>query len=119
MENSLKGAPKLLNCRSCHSSLLVDSLDLGLLASAGRFVKIGEIVDEFRLCLTTCSECGLMQLANNISANELYADGYGYQSNLNLSMVEHLQTKAQRLEAKYQNNSDGVFVDIASNDGTL
>lgn len=107
------------NCRGCNSSTLVETLDLGFLASAGRFVGKSQSVKEERLCLTTCSQCGLTQLSSKISVSELYVPGYGYESSLNASMAAHLQKKARGLEDMHLRGNAGIVVDIASNDGTL
>jgi hypothetical protein len=107
------------SCRGCNSFTLVETLDLGILASAGRFVKKNQSVDEDRLCLASCSECGLTQLSSKISVSNLYVRGYGYESSLNSSMVAHLQNKARTLEDRYLKGNDRIIVDIASNDGTL
>jgi len=110
---------KVSNCRGCDSSTLVETLDLGSLASAGRFVREAQSVDEERLCLTSCSDCGLTQLSSKISVSDLYVQGYGYESSLNSSMADHLQSKARTLEDKHLKGNEGTIVDIASNDGTL
>ena len=107
------------NCRGCNSFTLVETLDLGILASAGRFVEKNQSVDEDRLCLASCSECGLTQLSSKISVSELYVQGYGYESSLNSSMATHLQNKARYLEDRYLKGNERIIVDIASNDGTL
>jgi hypothetical protein len=107
------------NCRGCNSFTLVETLDLGILASAGRFVEKNQSVDEDRLCLASCSECGLTQLSSQISVSELYVQGYGYESSLNSSMAAHLQNKARSLEETHLKGNERIIVDIASNDGTL
>jgi len=49
----------------------------------------------------------------------MYGDNYGYRSGLNASMVEHLQGKAQALEAMAGVVAGDVVLDIGCNDGTL
>jgi len=87
---------------------------------SGQFPKLHEDVKKMPLRLARCSDCGLIQLLDKLPIAELYSETYGYESHLNLSMKNHLQTKAKNIQSKYFNESDKIkIVDIASNDGTL
>jgi hypothetical protein len=49
----------------------------------------------------------------------MYGEGYGYRSGLNASMVEHLTSKAKRLERICGLTSGDGILDIGSSDATL
>lgn len=108
-------------CRIC-SSTLYKFIDLGMSPISGHFPKIHEETKSLPLTLSRCENCGLIQLYNRMPISELYSETYGYESHLNISMQQHLQNKASNLQALYHKrfgNKNGVFLDIASNDGTL
>ena len=108
-----------MNCRLCSSARFRSVLNLGQLALTGRFVSISDLTPEAPVHLVSCIDCGMFQLENSCPAEVLYGPGYGYESHLNSSMVEHLQFKAIELERLYIKSRDAVYLDIASNDGTL
>ncbi len=110
------------SCRICGHSNLNEVLDLGLSPISGHFPKIGEETKSLPLTLSRCEACGLIQLYNQMPVSDLYSETYGYESHLNISMQKHLRTKAlnlQKIFHKRFGNKNGVFLDIASNDGTL
>jgi NDP-4-keto-2,6-dideoxyhexose 3-C-methyltransferase len=49
----------------------------------------------------------------------MYGDNYGYMSSLNPTMVQHLKTKAEKLQAQIDLIPGEVVLDIGSNDGTF
>jgi hypothetical protein len=109
-------------CRICASSKLDNILELGMSPISGHFPKLNEEVQSLPLNLARCSSCGLIQLYNILPISELYSETYGYESHLNSSMQKHLLDKALELQQIFQSrvsNKNGVFLDIASNDGTL
>ena len=108
------------NCRICNSSDIELILDFGDLALTGVFLEDGSQVSKAPLRLVRCESCGLVQLEHTYLLDALYTDSYGYESHLNLSMRNHLKSKAQLLQMKYLGNRiNPIIVDIASNDGTL
>jgi hypothetical protein len=108
------------NCRICKSEIFEEILDFGDLALTGVFEVEGSGVQRAPMKLNRCVECGLVQLAHNYKAEYLYGETYGYESHLNLSMVDHLKRKASLLEELFLNRPGRkTVVDIASNDGTL
>ena len=106
-----------MECYSCGSTDLKKHLSLGKLASCGRFPSSRDDVLPISECnLVTCSKCTLSQLHHDIPISDLYGDGYGYESSLNKSMIEHLSQKSKNLSSKYKINS---ILDIGCNDGTF
>ena len=111
---------KIDMCRICSNKSLEIIMDFGDLALTGVFLDQGKSVPRAPLQLSRCCDCGLVQLAHTYDQAALYGDSYGYESHLNSSMVAHLKSKAQSLEARYLRNlKTPTIVDIASNDGTL
>jgi len=108
-------------CLGCSSSGLIRKVDLGIMEHTGRFIDPSKsnYLPRASLCLVSCSQCGLSQLSEIIDINELYGEGYGYESHLNSYMKFHLQSKAKHLEKLYLKDSNNVVLDIASNDGTF
>jgi hypothetical protein len=107
-------------CRICKSARLTQVLDLGNTAFTGVFpATVDEHVDEGRLNLLLCVECGLVQLGDSFPPDVLYGENYGYRSGLNSSMLQHLARTAHRLESRAGLKSGDVVLDIGSNDGSL
>jgi hypothetical protein len=111
-------------CRICseigtQKSELEVVLDLGNMALTSVFLEDGSDVLLAPLVLCRCKKCGLVQLQHTYSLESLYGEWYGYESHLNIAMVNHLQGKAKTLEARFYLNQEDIVVDIASNDGTL
>lgn len=65
-----------------------------------------------------CPHCGLLQLKQSYSLQEMYGDNYGYRSGLNSSMVEHLDRKVKSLENLVNLKESDLVLDIGSNDAT-
>jgi len=63
--------------------------------------------------------CGLLQLKHSHNPDEMFGEGYGYRSGLNLSMVEHLRRKVENLMKVVRLREEDVILDIGSNDSTL
>lgn len=106
---------RVTDCRICGGALGDDLiLSLGQQPYAGVFPRPGEIVPTGPLDVLRCGRCGLVQLADQFPAEDMFGGAYGYRSGLNASMVRHLSEKARRLGV-----GDGLWVDIGSNDGTL
>jgi hypothetical protein len=107
-------------CRITGNSDLVTVVDLGqhhlcghFPSSKSDFIPLGDL----KLGLSQSSS--LLQLVDNPPVEEMYGDNYGYRSGLNMSMVNHLTTKASRLLEICNSDVIDVVLDIGSNDGTL
>jgi len=66
-----------------------------------------------------CKKCKLVQLKNRYDLKYLFNQDYGYSSDLNKSMVSHLNSVVQSALKIRKLNKNDVVLDIASNDGTL
>jgi hypothetical protein len=106
-------------CRICGSSSLLEVLSLGEQHLTGVFPKtIDTPVTKGPLGMVWCQDCGLLQLKQSYSLDEMYGDNYGYRSGLNASMVAHLTHKIRGLERLVSLSSTDLVIDIGSNDAT-
>jgi hypothetical protein len=109
---------EITNCRICPGASFQEVINLGNMAMTGVFPKKNEIDPPAGILrLVRCLACNLVQLDRNFDASVMYGDTYGYMSSLNPSMKAHLVKKAKTLVSKY-GITNGLVVDIGSNDGT-
>ena len=107
-------------CRSCGSTNLVKSINLGEMGSCGTFRKdLNTETPSGVLQILICNECLLVQLDRNFDLDELFRIEYGYESSLNTSMANHLYRlfDSTILAMNLVDNSN--YLDIGSNDATL
>ena len=112
--------PSLKNCRSCNSSNIEDVFDLGVQVLTGVFRS--ESLDDISsspVALVTCNDCRLVQMKYSYSLNEMYNDGYGYQSGLTTYMSQHLKGILSFARDIVNLNNGDSILDIGCNDGTL
>lgn len=123
---------EITKCRICGNENLVSVLNLGNQYLTGTFPATREEDTtcgplELVKCYSDASEnnesasrtCGLVQLRQSYSVQEMYGRSYGYRSSLNQTMVTHLRAKAEHLQRVAPLQSGDVVLDIGSNDGTL
>jgi len=111
---------RIVQCRSCESSDLLEVVSLGHLAFTGIFpANIDELVPYGQLDVLHCQACGLGQLADSFPAELLYGSNYGYRSGLNASMVTHLSQTVRNLENIIHLENRDAVLDIGANDGSL
>ena len=112
----------LKRCRLCGAGEFEEVVDLGSHVLSGVFpASERESVSAGPLRLVRCCAgdgCGLLQLEQSFSPDEMYGDNYGYRSGLNPSMVRHLQSKVRAIEGLTALSDGDVVIDIGSNDGT-
>lgn len=107
-------------CRISGSKNLIEVLDLGVQSLTGVFPSSKQdYVTEGPLKLALCPDSQLLQLKHNYDLSELYGDNYGYRSGLNLSMVNHLNNKVNKLKKLTSISNNDIVLDIGSNDATL
>ena len=109
-------------CRICGNTKLETIFDLGDQHLTGVFPPKD---DKFELkgpvTLQKCvgkDKCGLVQLKQSYDLDLMYGDNYGYRSSLNSSMVDHLESKIEKIEADIELRSGDIVLDIGANDGT-
>jgi hypothetical protein len=110
---------EIKKCRICGSANILKVLSLGEQHLTGVFPKtIDTPVTKGPLGMVWCQDCGLLQLKQSYSLDEMYGDNYGYRSGLNASMVAHLTHKIRGLERLVHLSSSDLVIDIGSNDAT-
>lgn len=110
---------EIKKCRICESVNLNTMLSLGEQYLTGVFPRsFEEPLSKGPLDLVWCSNCGLLQMKQSYSLDEMYGENYGYRSGLNLSMVRHLQQKIHTLELLAKPSESDLVIDIGSNDAT-
>jgi cyclopropane fatty-acyl-phospholipid synthase-like methyltransferase len=111
---------EISKCRICQGKHLISVLSLGEQVLTGIFPKHpSDIVSSGPLELVWCASCGLLQLKQSYSVDEMYGNNYGYRSGLNASMASHLKNKVKMLENFLNLSKKDLVLDIGSNDGTL
>ena len=106
------------SCRICKSQKLETVIDLGNQSLTGVFNEDGKDVEKYNMSLCMCNDCGLTQINEIYDLDLLYGDGYGYESALNASMVEHLKGKSKSIHKILKFCDEDIIIDIGSNDAT-
>ena len=108
------------HCRSCNSKNIEDVFDLGEQVLTGVFRSESlDDISSFPVALVACNDCRLVQMKYSYSLDEMYNDGYGYQSGLTTYMSQHLKgilTFSSDLVNLIKGDN---ILDIGCNDGTL
>ena len=111
---------KLTTCRICHSSTLLEVIDLGIQPLSGVFPGPEDAPSTSGpLRLLRCDACHLIQLGDTYSKDEMYGETYGYRSGLNKTMISHLERVSKGLMRLLDLKNTDVVVDIGANDGTF
>jgi NDP-4-keto-2,6-dideoxyhexose 3-C-methyltransferase len=109
-------------CRICGNVNLITVMSLGNLALTGTFPRSkNEAVTSGPLDVVKCDEsegCGLVQLLQSYSLQEMYGMNYGYRSGLNASMIAHLHSKVAKILSLGVLKNGDIVIDIGSNDST-
>lgn len=110
---------EIKKCRVCKNDNFMNVLSLGEQYLTGVFPKTkDEKISKGPLDMVFCPKCGLLQMKQSYSLDEMYGENYGYRSGLNLSMVKHLEHKIKTLETLVKPTKDDLVIDIGSNDAT-
>jgi 2-polyprenyl-3-methyl-5-hydroxy-6-metoxy-1,4-benzoquinol methylase len=107
-------------CRSCNSANIEVVFDLGEQVLTGVFQS--ESLDDISsgpVALVACNECRLVQMQYSYPLDEMYNDGYGYQSGLTSFMSQHLKGVLSFASDQIILKKGDHVLDIGCNDGTL
>jgi hypothetical protein len=108
------------NCRSCNSSKVEVVFDLGEQVLTGVFRSDSlDDISSSPVALVACNSCRLVQMKYSYSLNEMYNEGYGYQSGLTTYMSQHLKGILSFASDLVNLDKDDTILDIGCNDGTL
>jgi hypothetical protein len=108
------------HCRSCDSTNIKVVFDLGEQVLTGVFQSESlEDISSGPVALVACDECRLVQMQYSYPLDEMYNDGYGYQSGLTSFMSQHLKGVLSFATDQITLKKDEYVLDIGCNDGTL
>ncbi len=107
-------------CRICGGSNLSRYLDLGDQPPSNSFIAPEDIFSEqvFPLKVYLCSDCGLSQLVDIVSAKNIF-DDYVYLSSTSGALRQHYQGLVDSVLADFAPDKDSLMVDIGCNDGIM
>jgi len=106
------------SCRICGSRDLIQYLSLGDQPPSNAFIDAVAIKDEqaFPLDVYLCPECGLSQLLDIVSSEDIF-DDYAYLSSTSRALCQHYQGMIDSVLAELQPAAGSLVVDIGCNDG--
>jgi len=108
---------KFVSCRICGEELALEASFGDMYVSD--FISDSSEAVSGRLDIGKCTECGVVQLANNdVDLDFMYKDHYWYRSALNASMLSDLKDVVDSAE-KFELSEGDVVLDIGTNDGSL
>jgi SAM-dependent methyltransferase len=94
-------------------------LDLGSLPLANRLENPGSTSGKvYPLVLYYCHNCALIQLADLVPRDEMFAD-YVYLTSASKTMMEHFDRYAETTTERLDLTNKDIVLDVGSNDGTL
>jgi 2-polyprenyl-3-methyl-5-hydroxy-6-metoxy-1,4-benzoquinol methylase len=107
-------------CRSCDSTQMFSVLDLGSQPLANGLIRNPKEVEvqQFPLHMYVCLECGLGQLGEYATPNEIFED-YRYLSSVSSTWNLHAKEFAKSSIKRLGLDSKSFVIEIASNDGYL
>ena len=109
-------------CRICSFSDLSAVIDLGNQYLTSRFPNLNDhSTPNAPMLLVKCNNkfCGLVQLKDSLSGNEMYKNQYGYRSGISFTMRNHLEKYNEQIRTKVKIEPDDAILDIGCNDGTM
>lgn len=112
---------KVEKCRICNSTDLDKYLNLGDLPLANNLVEPGKQDKDpvFPLETMLCNNCKLSQLTVIVDPEVLFSE-YSYRTSISSTFQKHFEQLAIDLKEHYfENTSEVLALDIASNDGCL
>jgi len=113
---------RITNCRASGSSDLRPFLDLGITPLADALVKPSDLERpeaRFPLQLAFCPDSALVQITEDVPADQLFVDNYLYFSSFSDHLLRHSRDHALGLVESRGLGADSLVVELASNDGYL
>ena len=108
------------SCRICGGTALEPYLDLGNQPPSNSFVTPAEAAREqsFPLAIALCRGCGLSQLSDVVSAEDIF-DEYLYLSSTSKALLRHYSGMVADILARFSPDDGALMVDVGCNDGVL
>jgi hypothetical protein len=112
-----------MSCRLCGAALSRCLVDLGEMPLANGFLTPTQLAAgadrHYRLRVMVCDRCLLVQVAETVSPETIFAADYAYFSSYAASWVAHAERYATAMIARYGLSADTLVAEVASNDGYL
>lgn len=108
-------------CRACSQETLHRVLSLGAQPLANAFLRAPTEASQearFPLDLYFCTTCSLVQLADVIDPEVLFAE-YIYVTGTSSTIAEHNKEYARTVRDRLRLGTDDLVIEVASNDGSL
>ena len=110
----------LCRCRFCGSYITLSLVDLGAQPPSNSYLTNAEAEEKtFPLHAVVCEDCHLVQLADDVPADEIFTADYAYFSSFSASWVAHAKSYAETMTERFGLGADSKVVEVASNDGYL
>lgn len=109
------------DCRFCQGRKLEEILDFGNVPLAGGFLKEDQFDREkvYPLDLSFCTDCGLVQVSNVVSAETLFSEYFYFSSSIQ-TLVTHMGEYAKDVCERFLKNKQNPSVfELGCNDGVL
>jgi SAM-dependent methyltransferase len=108
-------------CRFCGLVLEHTFVDLGMSPLCESYVSAAQLEESesfYPLHVRVCGNCFLVQLAEYVSAREIFSD-YAYFSSYSDSWLSHARRYTEQMIDRFDFGAHSQVVEIASNDGYL
>ncbi|MFA5065955.1 MAG: class I SAM-dependent methyltransferase [Dehalococcoidia bacterium] len=108
-------------CLGCGNQLPDAFLDLGAMPLANSYIE-PENKDKkealYKLAVAYCPVCHLVQITHRVPPQNMFSD-YLYFTSFSSSFLEHAETMAESLAARFSLGSNSLVMEVGSNDGYL
>lgn len=109
-------------CQACKKLSVKIVLDLGFFPPVNVMHKIDNIQassESFPLEFGYCTECGLVQIINELNQSTVFPESYPYLSGMTKSLVDNFKQQSEQVFNLINLNKNDLVIDIGSNDGSL
>ncbi|HCI04351.1 TPA: methyltransferase [Candidatus Peribacteria bacterium] len=105
-------------CRICGSDSIYSYINLGDQPPSNSFIAFSEIPKEktFPLIVNLCRDCGLSQLSEVVSSEDIF-DDYLYLSSTSGALKRHYKSMIDAIIEEFKLARNSLAVDIGCNDG--
>jgi hypothetical protein len=109
-------------CQICGSGRIFNFLSLGHQPPSDTFLRKEQLKEYeiyYPLDVYFCEDCKLVQLGYAVNPEELFYEGYSYNTGTSGELVRNFANLTEKLIKKFDLGSNDLAMDIGSNDGTL
>ena len=111
-----------MKCRHCNTPLEHIFIDLGHQPPSNAYLKEKQLLEPevyYPLKVYVCDRCWLVQIPEQLRADELFVSDYAYFSSISQTWMEHVQRYVESIVNRVNLNENSFVVEVASNDGHL